>query len=67
MSLSEHTQNLYQRADPLITRWMARHGVPFIRISLGIVFLWFGVLKFIPGMSPAEHLAGQTIERLSFG
>ena len=28
------------------------------RISLGIVFLWFGGIKFIPGWSPAAELAG---------
>jgi uncharacterized membrane protein YkgB len=57
----------FNSADPVITRWMARHAILFLRISLGIVFLWFGVLKFFPGASPAEQLAGQTIARLSFG
>jgi uncharacterized membrane protein YphA (DoxX/SURF4 family) len=46
---------------------MARHGVPLLRISLGIVFLWFGALKFIPGLSSAQDLAARTIERLSGG
>lgn len=46
---------------------MARHGPPLLRISLGVVFLWFGVLKFSEGMSPAQDLAGRTIEVLSFG
>ncbi|MGH7721135.1 MAG: DoxX family membrane protein [Gemmatimonadaceae bacterium] len=53
--------------DVRITRWMARHGVPLLRISLGVVFLWFGVLKFFPDVSPAQDLAARTIERLSFG
>ena len=46
---------------------MARYGVTLLRVSLGIVFFWFGVLKFFPGMSPAQDLAARTIERLSFG
>lgn len=46
---------------------MARNGLTFLRISLAIVFLWFGVLKFFPGMSPANDLAARTIERLSGG
>ncbi|HEX9895646.1 MAG TPA: hypothetical protein VGA78_17070 [Gemmatimonadales bacterium] len=46
---------------------MARHGVTLARVSLGIVFFWFGVLKFIPGLSPAASLATRTIERLSGG
>jgi uncharacterized membrane protein YkgB len=53
--------------DIRITTWMARHGVTFARIALGIVFFWFGVLKFFPGLSPAEELAGRTIERITFG
>lgn len=36
-----------------------------MRLALGLVFLWFGVLKFFPGASPAESLAGRTIEVLS--
>ncbi len=35
-------------------------------ITIGIVYLWFGTLKFFPGMSPAEGLAIQTIEALTF-
>ena len=46
---------------------MARHGPRLLRISLGIVFLWFGALKFFPGLSPAQDLAGRTIEALTFG
>ena len=38
-----------------------------LRFSLGIVFLWFGALKFFPHMSPAEMLAGKTIAVLTFG
>ena len=46
---------------------MARYGLTILRISLGVVFFWFGVLKFFPGMSPAHDLAARTIEALSFG
>jgi len=54
-------------ADERITNWMARHGMTLLRISLGIVFFWFGVLKFFPGLSPAETLAARTISTLTFG
>jgi uncharacterized membrane protein YphA (DoxX/SURF4 family) len=53
--------------DIHITAWMAKHGVTFARVAMGIVFFWFGILKFFPGLSPAEQLAGRTIERLTFG
>jgi uncharacterized membrane protein YkgB len=55
------------RLDVRITSTLARIGVPALRIALGVVFLWFGVLKFFPGVSPAETLAARTIEQLTFG
>lgn len=61
---------LPKRLDPLdvrITTWMARSGVPLLRVSLGVVFLWFGAIKFIPGLSPAADLATRTISQLTAG
>ncbi len=53
--------------DVRITQWMARNGVVTLRVALGLVFLWFGVLKFFPGLSPAQTLALATIDLLTFG
>lgn len=53
--------------DMRITRAMARHGLPLLRVSLGVVFLWFGALKLFPGLSPAQVLATKTITVLTFG
>lgn len=53
--------------DRRLTRWMADHGLTLLRISVGIVFLWFGALKFAPGLSPADELVTATAERLSLG
>lgn len=47
--------------------WWARHGVTLLRLSLGTVFFWFGVLKFFPGASAAEALATRTISVLTSG
>jgi uncharacterized membrane protein YkgB len=58
------------RLDPIdirITTWMARHGVTLTRIALGIVFFWFGIIKFVPGWSPAAELATRTIDVLTQG
>jgi uncharacterized membrane protein YphA (DoxX/SURF4 family) len=57
----------YDRLDARITAFLASAAVPTLRLSLGIVFLWFGALKFVPGLSPAEDLAARTIETLSGG
>jgi uncharacterized membrane protein YkgB len=48
-------------------QWLALHSVDLLRISLGLVFLGFGVLKFFPGVSPAEGLASETFAILTFG
>jgi uncharacterized membrane protein YphA (DoxX/SURF4 family) len=60
-------RNLYERVDARVASYLARHGIDFLRLSLGIVFFWFGVLKFFPGMSPAQELAARTIQVLTFG
>jgi uncharacterized membrane protein YkgB len=38
-----------------------------LQVSIGIVYIWFGALKFFPHLSPAEDLAAQTIDILTFG
>jgi uncharacterized membrane protein YphA (DoxX/SURF4 family) len=58
---------LFAFLDPLITKWMARYGILFLRYSIGLIFIWFGGLKFFPGLSPAEDLALATISLLTFG
>ena len=58
---------LFSFIDPIITKWMARYGIKLLRISIGIIFIWFGGLKFFPGMSPAEELALSTIDMLTLG
>lgn len=47
--------------------WWARHGITLLRLSLGLIFFWFGVQKFFPGLSSAEALATRTISVLTFG
>ena len=56
-----------EAVDVRLTRWMARYGVVTLRVALGGIFFWFGVLKFFPGLSPAQGLAVQTIDLLTFG
>jgi uncharacterized membrane protein YphA (DoxX/SURF4 family) len=64
MSLLE---SLFDRVDKAITGWMARYGLLLLRWSLGIVFFWFGLLKFFDGLSPAQGLAARTISVLTLG
>ncbi|GAA3570045.1 doxx family protein [Snuella lapsa] len=38
-----------------------------LSVSIGIIYLWFGGLKFFPELSPADALAKQTITFLTLG
>ena len=60
-------RDIYYQADDRITSFMRRNGIHFLRISLGIIFFWFGFLKFFPGLSPAIQIATDTINKLTFG
>ncbi len=51
----------FDKTDEAITGWMARYGLVIMRVGLGIIFLWFGALKFFPGLSPAEELVRNTV------
>ncbi len=63
----EQIKEMFDRIDTRITALMARYGLILLRVSVGIVFLWFGFLKFFPGLSPAQDLAVRTIDILTFG
>lgn len=59
--------DLAESARIRINSWKERNGIKILRFSLGFIFLWFGVLKFFHGVSPAEMIAGRTISQLTFG
>lgn len=40
-------------------------GIAILRISVGILFVWFGFLKFFIDASPAEEIASRTISMLT--
>ncbi len=49
------------RVDDRVSRFMRRHGVRLLRYAIGVVFVWFGALKLVPGLSPAEALVKATV------
>jgi len=60
-------QTKFQAIDRRVTHWLADHGLTLLRVSIGLIFVWFGVLKFWPNLSAADQLATDTIDRLSLG
>jgi uncharacterized membrane protein YkgB len=49
-----------ERLDDRLRPFLARIGVPLLRISVGVVFLWFGLLKIFD-VSPVSGLVAKTI------
>lgn len=57
--------NPFERFDIRVSLWMQRYGVLLLRLSLGVVFVWFGVLKPL-GLSPAAELVRNTVTWFDF-
>ncbi len=50
----------FDQIDRSIAGWMERYGYLLLRCSLGVVFIWFGLLKPL-GLSPAAELVKRTV------
>lgn len=50
-----------------LRRWVLDHAIQILRLSVCLIFVWFGALKLFPGLSPAEALAGNTIQIMTLG
>ena len=50
----------FDELDRTISAFMARWGIPALRVSLGLIFIWFGILKPF-GISPAAPLVEATV------
>lgn len=57
---------LIKKIDPIIAHTMNRFSEPALRISFGIIFIWFGILKPF-GLSAAEDLLKSTVVWLPLG
>ena len=50
----------FDKIDSAIAGWMYKNGRFYLRISLAVIFIWFGALKPF-GLSPAEDLIAKTV------
>ena len=50
----------YEELDIFITKFMSKWGITFLRYSLGLIYIWFGILKPF-GLSPAQELIENTV------
>lgn len=53
-------RRLIARLDALLIPWLRRWSPTLLRVSLGVVFVWFGGLKVF-GVSPVSDLVGSTV------
>lgn len=53
--------------EAAIHLWLTRYSITALRISMGTVLFGFGILKYFPGLSPAEDMVLATTHLLSFG
>ncbi len=60
-------RDLFDTVDQRVTHWMAKLGITILRCSIGLIFIWFGALKLVPGLSPADQIATDTTMALTFG
>jgi putative oxidoreductase len=54
----------YKFEKKTVKTWR-KYSIKFLRISLGIVFLWFGILKLL-GVSPVEFMIKKTYDFVPF-
>ncbi|WP_196892602.1 doxx family protein [Aureivirga marina] len=59
-------KTLSEQKAKLVGELHKLNGTKLLRFSIGFIFIWFGTLKFFDGMSPAQDLAINTIDKLTF-
>ena len=58
--------NTIRKLDVKLVEIANKSSWSMLRVSIGAIYIVFGMLKFIPNYSPAEGLASRTIELLTF-
>ena len=53
-------KTIIENIDKFISSNMNTYGIIFLRYSIGIIFIWFGILKPF-GISPAQDLVANTV------
>jgi putative oxidoreductase len=58
--IAERAWRWLERLDSRVLGLLERFALPLLRLSLGIVFVWFGMLK-ITGQTPVSELVAETV------
>ena len=60
MTIIEKANKQFETLDQQVIKYMSKLGLPILRYSLAVVFIWFGGLKVL-GLSPAYDLVAATV------
>ena len=63
--IHQNTKTMHPFVERFSGFFQARKKIELLRISIGIIYLWFGSLKFFSGLSPAEDFATETVQMLT--
>lgn len=55
----------FKKYEQVIIQYLVFHSIKFMRISLGILFVWFGSLKAF-GVSPVEDFVSTVLQEMPF-
>lgn len=58
-------KEISERIDNGLLVLADKYGVKLLESSIGLIYMWFGLLKFFPNYSPAEALAADTLDVLT--
>jgi len=58
--IAERAWRRLERIDSRVLGLLERFALPLLRLSLGIIFVWFGMLK-ITGQTPVSELVAETV------
>lgn len=60
-------QQKFVHLENRIHHQLVLHSITWLRLALGLIFFGFGVLKYFPGVSPAQHLTESATHILFLG
>lgn len=58
--IAERSWRWLERLDSRVLALLERFALPMLRLSLGLVFVWFGILK-VTGQTPVGQLVADTV------
>ena len=59
-------RTVLNRLEDRVFGYLDQHAYRILKVSIGVIYVIFGSLKFFPSFSPAEQLASDTICLITF-